>query len=105
MVVLVMPMDCQSLCLTQVKEWPVEPTRERGYQRRIAELERQVAQLVEQVAKLCKNSSNSSKLPSSDIVKPPKPKPKGKNKKRRRKTITQGCATFASLTSLHPELT
>ncbi len=63
----------------------MEPTRERWYQRRIAELERQVAQLAEQVAKLSKNSSNSSKPPSSDIVKPPKPKPKGKNKKTRRK--------------------
>ena len=61
----------------------MEPTRERWYQRRIAELERQVAQLVEQVAKLSKNSSNSSKPPSSDIVKPPKPKLK--NKKKRRK--------------------
>jgi len=78
----------------------VEPDRERWYQQRIAELEhqlrqrderiaaleRQVAQLAEQVAKLSKNSSNSSKPPSSDIVKPPKPsKPKGKNRKRRRK--------------------
>jgi len=77
----------------------VEPTRERWYRRRIAELERQlrerderiaalerqVAQLAAQVAKLSKNSSNSSKPPSSDIVKPPKPKPKGKNKQKRRK--------------------
>ena len=65
----------------------MEPTREQWYQRRIAELEeqvcqrdqriaeleKQVARLVEQVAKLSKNSSNSSKPPSSDIVKPPKP--------------------------------
>jgi len=75
----------------------VEPIRERWYRRRIAELERQVrerderiaalerqvAQLTEQVARLSKNSSNSSKPPSSDIVKPPKPK--GKNRKRRRR--------------------
>jgi len=46
---------------------------------RIAELEKQVAGLMEQVgkltdkvAKLSKNSSNSSKPPSSDIVKPPR---------------------------------
>lgn len=63
----------------------MEPTRERAYQRRIAELEAenadlkalvaelksQVARLAEQVAKLSKNSSNSSKPPSSDIVKAP----------------------------------
>jgi len=74
----------------------VEPTREKTYQRRIAELEKEVADLKaqvaglieqnaklieqnaklgEQVAKLSKNSSNSSKPPSSDIVKPPKDNP------------------------------
>jgi len=72
--------------------------REQFYKRRIAELEEQVAelleaneqlvkknaaliervtQLVEKVAKLFKNSSNSSKPPSSDIVKPPKSKQSG----------------------------
>jgi len=70
----------------------VEPSKEQSYLRRIAELEKQVAellernaqlaaqlvQLTEQVARLSKNSSNSSKPPSSDIVKPPKPDhPKG----------------------------
>jgi transposase len=57
----------------------VEPTREQRYQRRIAELEAEVAELKtqvvrlsEQIAKLSKNSSNSSKPPSSDLVKPPK---------------------------------
>jgi len=74
-------------------ERPVEPTKEQFYLRRIAELENenaklrqqvailteqnttlrdQVANLAEQVARLSKNSSNSSKPPSSDIVKPPK---------------------------------
>jgi len=77
----------------------VELTKEQFYQRRIAELEAenaalkaenaalrtevadlkaQIAKLAEQVARLSKNSSNSSKPPSSDIVKPPKPdNPKG----------------------------
>lgn len=70
----------------------MEPTQEQYYQRRIAELEKQVAELLQQntrlldrvakltdqVAKLSKNSSNSSKPPSSDIVKPPKGEnPKG----------------------------
>ncbi len=59
----------------------MDSTRERFYQRRIAELEATVAELIkqnaklaEQVAKLSKNSSNSSKPPSSDIVKPSKDK-------------------------------
>jgi len=58
----------------------VEPTREQWYQQRIGDLEGQVAallkqvkQLNDQVARLTKNSSTSSKPPSSDIVKPPKP--------------------------------
>ena len=38
-----------------------------------AALHDQVANLIEQVAALSRNSSNSSKPPSSDIVKPPKP--------------------------------
>jgi DNA-directed RNA polymerase subunit RPC12/RpoP len=48
---------------------------EQAYQQRIAELEARVAELSAQVARLLKNSSNSSKPPSSDIVKPPKPPP------------------------------
>jgi transposase len=47
---------------------------EQFYIRRIAELEKQVAELIDKVAKLSKNSSNSSKPPSSDIVKPPRKK-------------------------------
>ena len=65
----------------------MEPTQEQLYQQRIAaleaenaslreqllELQAQMALVLEQNAKLSKNSSNSSKPPSSDIVKPPKP--------------------------------
>jgi len=61
--------------------------REQFYKQRIAELEKQVAELLkandalirknaelsEQIAKLSRNSSNSFKPPSSDIVKPPSP--------------------------------
>jgi len=39
-----------------------------------AELTERVTKLTEKVAKLSRNSSNSSKPPSSDIVKPPKAK-------------------------------
>jgi len=46
-----------------------------------ARLRSDIEKLQAQVARLSKNSSTSSKPPSSDIVKPPKPKPK-KGKKR-----------------------
>jgi len=39
-----------------------------------AGLTEQVTRLTDKIAKLPKNSSNSSKPPSSDLVKPPKPK-------------------------------
>ena len=42
--------------------------------KRIAELEAQHKAALEKIAQLEKNSNNSSKPPSSDIVKPPKPK-------------------------------
>jgi len=42
----------------------------------IASLNSQIEQLQEQIAKLKKTSRNSSKPPSSDIVKPPRPGPK-----------------------------
>ena len=56
--------------------------KEHFYIQRIAKLEEQIsellkvnAELADKVAKLSKNSSNSSKPPSSDIVKPAKPEP------------------------------
>lgn len=56
-----------------VTDESVTPTERQYYQQRIAALEAQVLALTELVAKLTKNSSNSSKPPSSDIVKPPRP--------------------------------
>lgn len=50
---------------------------------RIAELEKQNAELQEQLAKARKNSSTSSKPPSSDIVKPPNKPAKGRKKRKR----------------------
>ena len=51
----------------------------------VAQLTAQVSQLQEQVAGLKKDSSNSSKPPSSDIVKPPprSPRPRGSKGKRK----------------------
>lgn len=56
---------------------------------RVASLEEQLAaalrritQLEAEIARLKKNSSTSSKPPSSDIVKPPKPSPLGRRRKR-----------------------
>ena len=46
----------------------------------IQKQQEQIAQLQEQVARLSKNSSTSSKPPSSDIVKPPKAKSNGSGK-------------------------
>ena len=42
-------------------------------EKQVAELSKVNAELADKVAKLSKNSSNSSKPPSSDIVKPPSP--------------------------------
>lgn len=71
----------------------MEPAKERAYKRRIAELEAEnavlkarVARLEELVAGLSKNSSNSSKPPSSDIVKPPKGTASNTTGRKKRKT-------------------
>ena len=75
-----------------MQDRPVEPTREAQYQRRIAELEAEaaqlralVAQLQNKLAALRKNSSTSSKPPSSDIVKPPAAKPRLRSKRKRKR--------------------
>ena len=50
---------------------------------RVGELEKENVRLNEEIARLKKNSGNSSKPPSSDIVKPPKAKPSGRRKRKR----------------------
>ena len=49
----------------------------------IQQLRNENKALREEIARLKKNSGNSSKPPSSDIVKPPKPKGRGKKKRKR----------------------
>ena len=49
----------------------------------VAPLLARIAELEQEIARLKKNSSNSSKPPSSDIVKPPKPTVERKSGKRR----------------------
>lgn len=51
---------------------------------RIAELEAENARLHAEIARLKKDSSTSSKPPSSDIVKPPRPAPTGGKRRQRR---------------------
>lgn len=56
--------------------------REEKLKRRIYELQEDVKALKEELAKLSKNSTNSSKRPSSDDITKPKRKKKGKGKKK-----------------------
>lgn len=53
----------------------------RKLEAKISELKAIIAELTEKIAKLTKNSSNSSKPPSSDIVSPPKSPDKRKKRK------------------------
>jgi transposase len=50
--------------------------------KQIAKLKAQLKEALEKIEKYEKNSSTSSKPPSSDIVKAPKPKPQGKRKRK-----------------------
>ena len=49
----------------------------------VQHLQEEMKALREEIARLKKNSGNSSKPPSSDIVKPPKPKGRGRKKRKR----------------------
>ncbi len=51
----------------------------------IEELRREIEELKLALAKACKDSSNSSKSPSSDITKPPKRDAQGKTSRKKRK--------------------
>ena len=55
----------------------------RRLEARNAELEKRIGELETELAKARKNSSTSSKPPSSDIVKPPKPRPPGSQGQRK----------------------
>ena len=55
----------------------------RQTQQELAETRQELARTQEQLAKARKDSSTSSKPPSSDLVKPPKPGPAGGGKRRR----------------------
>lgn len=55
----------------------------RQFRETVSFLNSQIEELKEQIAKLKKTSRNSSKPPSSDIVKPPKPPPKEGDGKRK----------------------
>ena len=56
---------------------------------KLQELVERVAALEAELAKARKNSSNSSKPPSSDIVQPPKPQGSGKKKGKRKRMWTR----------------
>jgi len=79
--------------------------------RAIAPLLKRIEELEETIAKLKKNSSNSSKPPSSDIVKPPKQMGKGSKKKGKRGGQTghprhqRQAFTEEEVTVRHPEFT
>lgn len=68
--------------LWAVVKWQAEQMRTQG--ERIAALEKESAELRVLLAKALKNSSTSSKPPSSDIVKPPKSPASKPGKKRKR---------------------
>jgi transposase len=72
--------DCQRL----QAQLDVLQTQFQELQRNYSRLGEQLAQTQEQLAKARKDSSTSSKPPSSDLVKPPKPAPPGNDGKRRR---------------------
>jgi len=61
-------------------------------------LTERVKQLEAEISRLKRNSSNSSKPPSSDIVKPPPPKPREKRKRKRKRGGQFGHRKHARLT-------
>src|SRR3984957_19078137 len=54
-----------------------------GLEQRLEQVHARLAQVEAELAAAKKNSANSSKPPSSDIVKKPKPKPKNGKKRKR----------------------
>ena len=70
-------------CASLSKEVEVLKSIISDLQDQVGSLQRDLTQTREALAKAGKNSSNSSKPPSSDIVKPKKPAPKGRRKRKR----------------------
>ena len=70
-------------CASLSKEVEVLKSIVSDLQDQVGSLQRDLTQTREALAKAGKNSSNSSKPPSSDIVKPKKPAPKGRRKRKR----------------------
>jgi transposase len=69
------PANSCGACLRLRAKLAAQQARINTLQTTLRQLQQQLAQVQEQLARSRKNSANSSKPPSSDLVKPPKPPP------------------------------
>ena len=70
-------------------EEEVQRMVEEAVAKAVAPLRARIAELEAEVARLKKNSTTSSKPPSSDIIKPPRPQSVGSGKRRKRRSGAQ----------------